>query len=166
MVNPAIDTDEIPFRLINWALLFSPLQDDATLAMAWSQLALAPVLDDALRHTAVKTFFIDLPQPQMPLTFSNALQRESSACHEDWMRISQQLGLERAGPVLPPDHMALACELLVHAWAHNDKALVQGMYERYFSPWLTLAQSRVDGPLASAIIVPFSRDVVRACVPG
>lgn len=156
-----MNANDIPFRLMNWALLWSPLQDDDTFVVAWHQLALEVPVDDSLRHAFVKTFVIDLPRPQMPLTFSNALQRESGACHEDWMRVSQQLGLERAGPVLPPDHMALACELLVHAWARDDKVLLQGMLERYFEPWLTLAQERVDASLFNALVVPFKQDIQR-----
>lgn len=159
-----MNTNDIPFRLMNWALLWSPLQGDDTLMAAWKELGLTPPLDDELRHGFVKTFFLDLPQPKMPLTFSNALQRESGACHEDWMRISQQLGLERAGPVLPPDHLALACELLVHAWAHEDDVLLHGIHERYLAPWLALARERLDSPLIAGVIASFDGDLQRVCM--
>lgn len=56
---------------------------------AWENLALPLPLETPLRHAFVKTFQMDLPQPAIPLMFSAALQRDVSACHEEWMRIAR-----------------------------------------------------------------------------
>lgn len=162
MKNRAHQTLEIPYLLVNWSLLWSPLNDREAMQAAWENLALPLPLETPLRHAFVKTFQMDLPQPAIPLMFSAALQRDASACHEEWMRIAGHLGLSRVGPTLSPDHLALACELLAHAIGQHDAVLVSGMIERYFQPWLTMASSRCEGPLRTGVIAPFQHTIARA----
>lgn len=150
---------ETPYLLVNWSLLWSPLNDSDAMLAAWENLALPLPLETPLRHAFVKTFQMDLPQPAIPLMFSAALQRDVSACHEEWMRIAGHLALSRLGPTLAPDHLALACELLAHAMGQHDSVLVSGMIGRYFQPWLTMASSRCDGPLRMGVIEPFQKTI-------
>lgn len=154
-----MDNRQIPYRLLNWSILFSPLQDNASLAVAWENLGLDGEFDDAMAQAYVRTFMVDIPQPKIPLLFSATLQREASACREDWMRIASHLGMQRVGASLQPDHLALACELLAHAWVQGDTVLLQGIGERYLMPWLEMAMEHCDEPLRSAALVPFEEEI-------
>lgn len=154
-----MDNRQIPYRLLNWSLLWSPLQDNATLATAWQNLGLDGEFDDTLSQAYVRTFLMDLPQPKVPLLFSATLQREAGACREEWMRIAEHLGMQRVGASLPPDHLALACELLAHAFAQAEPVLITGMVERYLQPWLDCAFDTTEEPLRSRLLQPFQEEL-------
>lgn len=132
-----------PFHFLHWAMLFSPLRDDDLAADAWQALELpgefSVIATDFNRH-----FVLDYPAPKASLMFSSLLQREAGACREEWMRIAAHLDIERTGPSLPPDHLALACEIVAHAITRNETLLLRGIAERYLLPWIQAAQSACE----------------------
>lgn len=131
------------FRFLHWAILFSPLRDDDLAADAWDALQL-PGDFHAIATDFNRCFVIDYPAPKASPIFSAQLQREAGACREEWIRITEHLGMERTGPSLPPDHLALALEILAHAMTRNEKVLVQGILQRYLLPWLDSAQNACE----------------------
>ncbi|CBL45595.1 hypothetical protein HDN1F_20120 [gamma proteobacterium HdN1] len=157
MPEPMLTSPAI--RLLDWSTLFSPIAETTEHALAWSHLGLAGTFDENTRKAYNSTFLISMPQPQVPLLFSSLLQREASACREDWMRVAAHLGLSREGASLPPDHIALACELLAHAWNRNERVLLEGAVERYFLPWLELAMERCDSSLKERLLAEFQQDI-------
>lgn len=132
-----------PFRFLHWALLFSPLRDDDLAADAWQALEL-PGDFHAIATDFNRQFVLDYPAPKASLMFSALLQREAGACREEWMRIAAHLDMERTGPSLPPDHLALACEIVAHTIRRHEILLLRGIAERYLSPWIQAAQSACD----------------------
>lgn len=147
------------YRLLNWSILFSPLSSSADLIDAWEYLGLAGEFDTSMNEVYVRTFLVDMPQPKIPLLFSSLLQREASACREDWMRVASHLGMKRTGASLPPDHLALACELLAHAWTAGEKVLLEAGLERYLIPWVECALELCEEPLRSTLLLPFRQDL-------
>lgn len=157
--NKNCQIDDIPYRLFNWSLLWSPLQSDDSLVGAWESLALCGHWSESSERF-IRTFLMDLPQPKIPLLFSALLQRESGACREEWMRIAHYLDMRRVGASLPPDHLALACEIMAHAWVRREDVLMAGMLSRYLLPWLECALDRCEEPLRSEVLIPFQGDII------
>lgn len=154
-----IPTPQPLLRLLHWAMLWSPLRDEALGADSWQALGLPGHYRD---HASAfnKLFVLDYPLPQVSLLLSFTLQREAGACREEWMRIAEYLGLTREGPSLPPDHLALACEVLAHCALHHERVLCTGITTRYLQPWLGKATAACSDPALSRMLVCFEQDVM------
>lgn len=146
-----------PYRFLHWAMLFSPLRDDDLAADAWETLQL-PGDFSAIATDFNRCFVLDYPAPKASPIFSALLQREAGACREEWMRIAAHLDLARTGPSLPPDHLALACEIIAHAITRNEQVLLQGILERYVMPWIRAAQEACEDPLMQDLLQHFQHD--------
>lgn len=148
-------------RLLHWALLWSPLRDDSLGNDTWQALGL-PGNYLAIAPRFNQMFFIDLPAPRIGLLFSAALGREAGACREEWMRIAEHLGMERIGPSLPPDHLALACEILAHSIQQQEKVLCKGIMQRYLQPWLAQAKAACEQDELQQMLQRFEEDLEMA----
>lgn len=147
-------------RLLHWAMLWSPLRDESLGEEAWECLGLpGRYQDQAVAFT--QAFILDLPAPVASPMFSVTLQREAGACREECMRIADYLGMERTGPSLPPDHLALACEMLAHGLRQQEQVLSEGLVERYLTPWIDTASRAVPASL-QPLLSAFHEDVLAA----
>lgn len=152
-------------NLLHWAMFWSPLRDDELGEECWQALA----LPGHYRDCAVlfnQRFVLDYPVPAVSLLLSSALQREAGSCREEWMRIAEYLGLQRQGPSLPPDHLALVCEMLAHGVHRQEAVLCNGIVDRYLQPWLVLARQVCTEPPLLIVLARFERDVRAASTMG
>lgn len=137
---PAPAIKDGTLRMIAWARLWSPLSDEATLRQAWEALAL-PIGYDAAGVEFWNTFHAGVPQPPVPLQLHALPGADGSALRETMLRIAEHLEVETSGPRLPPDHLALACELLGLAAEREEPVLVAGLMQHCIAPWAEAARA-------------------------
>jgi TorA maturation chaperone TorD len=63
----------------------------------------------------------------------------------DWMRVMSHLALKPGDQVLPPDHLAICCEIFAQAVARGEDLIVQELRSRYLLPWCDAAAGRLSG---------------------
>lgn len=149
--------------LIAWARVWSPLASAAERAEAWEALALPASLAE-VGAAYWSTFHAALPQPPVPLLLHVALGREGGQLREELSRVAGFLQLRWRERVLPPDHLAVACELLAAALENGDGRLAAELRDRYLRPWCALAHGRLaaGGGALTALVDAFSWDVEAA----
>lgn len=129
-------------RMLAWARLWSPLSDETTLRSAWEALEL-PGSYDASCIEYWNTFHAGVPQPPVPLQLHALPGADGGALREALLRVAEHLEVETSGRRLPPDHLALACELLALAIEREEPVLVAGLMQRCIAPWAEVAQRAV-----------------------
>jgi TorA maturation chaperone TorD len=67
------------------------------------------------------------------------------------MRVMAFLGLKPGASMLPPDHLAVACEVYAQALARDERVLVAELRARYFLPWCDVAAARLEGRLGEVV---------------
>lgn len=143
---------EAALALLAWARVWSPLASPAEREEARQALGL-DAADDAGYWS---TFHAALPAPRVPLLLHAALGREGAQLREELSRVAGFLQLRWRERVLPPDHLAAACELLAAALENGDDRLADELRRRYLQPWCAIAHERLAAdaspllPLADA----------------
>jgi len=146
-------SDADALALLAWARVWSPLASPAERDEARRALGLADG-DDAAAYWS--TFHAALPAPRVPLLLHAALGREGAQLREELSRVAGFLQLRWRDRVLPPDHVAAACELLAAALENGDDRLADELRRRYLQPWCAVARERLAAdaspllPLADA----------------
>lgn len=145
-------------RLLDWARVWSPSAPVAERVASWAALGLGEpcVLWD---HPFVAAFVVAAPVPRVPLLLHAALGRDGSAVREEWLRILAILDLEWHELRLPPDHLAVATELLAVAVAWCEVVLAFGILDRYLVPWANVAAERLDGEPLAALVAAYRSDL-------
>jgi hypothetical protein len=132
----------LPF--VAWSRVFSPLAPPAWREEAWQALSLPGRFADC-ESTFLSAFVVGFPAPDVPLLLHAALGREGGAVREDWMRVINHLGLRWKGKVLPPDHLAAACDVLACATVRGEDVLLRELCKRYVEPWCVFASEALAG---------------------
>ena len=132
----------LPF--VAWSRVWSPLSPEAWREEAWRALALPGRFADS-ESAFLSAFMVGLPAPDVPLLLHAALGREGGAVREDWMRVIAHLELSWNERVLPPDHLAAACDVLACAIERDEDILIRELCKRYLEPWCKLACDRLAG---------------------
>jgi hypothetical protein len=148
-----------PLVFAAWARVFSPLLDETLRREAWEQLDL-PADFSATQPALWKAFHIGLPQPPAPLLLHVLLGVDGGALRETMVRILEYLDLDWSDHRLPPDHLACVLELLGLAATHHEPVLVEGLRERYVSPWCERAYQALQSEPAMASLVERLREDV------
>ena len=144
--------------LLAWARVWSPLASSAERDAACAALGV-PIAGEASGYWS--TFHAALPAPRVPLVLHAALGREGAQLREELSRVARFLQLHWRQQVLPPDHLAAACELLAAALENDDEPLAAELRRRYLRPWCAVARERLaadDGPLR-VLADAFAEDV-------
>jgi hypothetical protein len=89
----------------------------------------------------ISTFHQGVPAPQISLLLHHTLNIPGDRAREDWMRAMSWLKLEWTEARLPPDHLAIACEVLLVANDKSETLLVEELKNRYLLPWCNLASN-------------------------
>lgn len=146
--------------LLAWARVWSPLATPTERAEAWQALGLAPA-DGAAGAAYWSTFHAALPAPRVPLLLHAALGREGAQLREELSRVASFLQLRWRERVLPPDHLAAACELLAAALENDDARLADELRRRYLHPWCAVARERLaaDASPLLALADAFAEDL-------
>jgi len=157
----AVAEAALPF--VAWSRVFSPLAPAAWREEAWRVLGLPGRFADC-ETEFVSAFVAGLPAPTAPLLLHATLGRDGGAVREDWMRVIGHLGMRWKDHRLPPDHLGVACDVLVEAIGHGETVLVAELRERYLDPWCVAAGAKLgDAPPAIAAIPPaFAGDLASA----
>jgi hypothetical protein len=145
-------------RLTQWARVWSPLASTEERLQAWEALE----LDDAGPGDQFWSLFHNgAPSPQVPLLFHAALGIPGDSAREDWMRSLNYLGLEWKDSVLPPDHLAVACDVVAYAAVQGEGVLVRELADRYLLRWSAYAAGKLGQSSAECAELPvrFSQDV-------
>ncbi len=148
----------VVWRMTRWACLWSPLASRGEHAMAWRSLGLpeSGPGDDfpGLFHTGI-------PSPRVPLLFHTALGIPGDGAREDWMRVMNYLNLEWKDRVLPPDHLAVACDVIAWAASRGETLLVSELVSRYLLRWCIFAGERLgdDYGVCAALPARFEQDL-------
>lgn len=127
---------------LDWARVWSPVVPVAETDAAWCALGL-PGDPVALHAGFLATFHYGAPVPAVPLVLHHTLNRPGDSAREDWMRVLAWLDLEFSDIRLPPDHLAVACEVLAVAQARNESVIVRELLARYLRPWCEVARHRL-----------------------
>lgn len=146
-------------RMLAWARLWSPLSNEATLRAAWEALEL-PGSYDASSIEYWNTFHAGVPQPPVPLQLHALPGADGSTLREALLRVAEHLEVETSGQRLPPDHLALACELYALAIEREEPVLVAGLMQRCIAPWAEAARRAMPGDRAgmAALLEAFLLD--------
>ncbi len=146
-------------RMLAWARLWSPLSEVATLHAAWEALALPGSYDTACVDFW-NTFHAGVPQPPVPLQLHALPGADGSTLRETLLRVAEHLEVETSGRLLPPDHLALACELYALAIEREEPVLVAGLVQRCIAPWSEAARTALQHGDArmTAILEAFQHD--------
>ena len=153
-MNPAAGCPDA-LALLAWARVWSPLASAAERDEACQALGLGSA-DSPVDHAYWSTFHAALPAPRVPLLLHAALGREGAQLREELSRVASFLQLRWRERILPPDHLAAACELLAAALENGDERLAAELRHRYLRPWCAMARERLaaDGspllPMADA----------------
>lgn len=126
-----------------WSRLWSPVAPPDVQQEAWQ------ALDIDLPHgTAVteftNTFHAGFPAPAVPLLVHAMLGLDGSSVREALVRVMVHLELDWAETTLPPDHVAVICDLLACSVAEDEQVLVRELLERYLLPWCEQAIVRLE----------------------
>jgi nitrate reductase assembly molybdenum cofactor insertion protein NarJ len=146
--------------LIAWARVWSPLATPAERDEAWQALGLPAAVEDA-GAAYWSTFHAALPVPRVPLLLHAALGREGAQLREELTRVASFLQLRWRDRILPPDHLAAACELLAAALENGDDRLAAELRHRYLQPWCAVARTRLtaDASPLLALVDTFAQDL-------
>lgn len=158
---PAVRSETL--CMLAWARLWSPIVDDAARAETWDALGL-PGGFEAQRRTYWNTFHAGVPQPPVPMQLHALLQCDGAHLRETLLRVAGHLEVEPGVQRLPPDHLALLCELLALAIEREERVLVKELIERYLEPWVQAALAAVPAGQAGTreLLLAFADDARRA----
>ena len=153
--------------LLAWARVWSPLASAAERDEAWQALGLGPA-DGAVDGAYWSTFHAALPAPRVPLLLHAALGREGAQLREELSRVASFLQLRWRERILPPDHLAAACELLAAALENGDERLATELRRRYLQPWCAMARERLaaDGSPLLLMADAFAQDLEPQAAPS
>lgn len=138
-------------RMTQWAIVWSPLASTEERMQAWQALELE---GDGPNDEFWGLFHNGAPSPRVPLLFHAALGIPGDGAREDWMRSLSYLGLEWKERMLPPDHLAVACDVLAFASQQGETVLVRELIERYLTRWVAHASARLEDSAGSCANLP------------
>lgn len=154
----------LPF--VAWSRVFSPLAPEAWRDEAWQALSL-PGKYAECESAFVSAFVVGLPAPDVPLLLHAALGLEGGSVREDWMRVIHHLELCWNEKTLPPDHLAVACDVMACAIELEEGVLIRELCKRYLEPWCTVASQRlIDKDEAVARLPALFAADLAACRKG
>jgi|ThiBioDrversion2_2_1062182.scaffolds.fasta_scaffold35925_2 hypothetical protein len=129
--------------LFAWSRIWSPVVPPDWYREAWAALGLPD--DEEFRDTGFcSTFHTGFPAPRVPLLLHAALNQPGDTVRMDWMRVMSHLGIAPGEHMLPPDHLAIDCEIFASAVARSEDVIVRELSERYLSPWCDTAIRRLS----------------------
>jgi hypothetical protein len=130
--------------LTAWARVWSPLLTRAERRESWQALGLPEPIEE-VEPECWRVFHAAVPAPPVPLLLHCLVGMDGAQAREDWLRAIHHLRLVWNGRVLPPDHLAAACEVTAAAVANDDRVLVRELLARYLDPWCAAAGARLMG---------------------
>lgn len=134
---------EVVATLRAWARVWSPLPGLEDKRASWEALGLPDPIED-VEPECWRIFHAAVPAPMVPLTLHSLAGMDGSQAREDWLRAIHHLQLAWSDRVIPPDHLAAACEVLAAAVEYEDRVLAGELLARYLEPWCAAAVQRLS----------------------
>lgn len=138
---------------IAWSRIWSPVVPHDSFVAAWRALELPG--DTTLRDNLFcSTFHAGFPAPQVPLLLHAALNLPGDHVRIDMLRAMAHLGLKAGAKMLPPDHLAVACEVTACALKAGEPVMVAELRDSYLVPWGAHAEAclaEADGDLREIV---------------
>lgn len=160
MTRLAVSTESLV--LIAWARIWSPMVPVEWFQEAWQALRL-PDDPDLRDMEFCSLFHVGVPAPRVSLLLHATLNQPGDVVRMDWMRVMSHLALKPGDQVLPPDHLAICCEIFAQAAARGEDLIVHELRARYLLPWCDAAARRLSGEDPRfAVIVEEFREAVEA----
>jgi hypothetical protein len=149
-----------PVTMMAWARVWSPVVPVALADAAWRDLEL-PGDPERVHSDFLSAFNYGAPAPLVPLILHHTLNLPGDSTREDWMRVIAWLDLKFGDIRLPPDHLAVACEVLAVAQQRDEEVIVAELLRRYIAPWCTIAAQKLtaSGSALAAIPERFAADL-------
>lgn len=164
--TPMRARQEAALPFLAWARVWSPLVSTPEREEAWRALGL-PQPFERFDAQLWGVFHAGVPAPAVPLLLHSALGREGGHVREEWMRVIRLLDLEWGDETLPPDHLAVACEVFAAAVENGDETLTRELAERYLVPWCRAADSRLAADRSALAVLPSAfAAAIAAVAPG
>lgn len=141
---------------IAWSRIWSPVVPRQASMAAWQALDLPR--DETLRDVIFcSTFHAGFPSPKVPLFLHEALNQPGDHVRMDFLRAMSHLRVKAGAKMLPPDHLAVACEIVACALSADEPVIVAEIRDRYLLPWCTAAEARLaeDDKRLSEIVQGF-----------
>jgi hypothetical protein len=127
---------------IAWSRVWSPVVPAPSFAAAWQALDLPQ--DGVVRDTLfVSAFHAGFPSPQVPLLLHVALNRPGDSVRMDFLRAMSHLGVKAGDHMLPPDHLAVACEIVARAITADEPVIADHIREHYLLRWCDASINRL-----------------------
>lgn len=127
---------------IAWSRIWSPVVPCEAFVATWGALDLPD--DAALRDTEFfSTFHAGFPAPKVPLFLHEALNLPGDHARIDFLRAMAHLGVKAGDKMLPPDHLAVACEIVACALSAGEQVIAAEIRDRYLLPWCAAAGARL-----------------------
>jgi len=141
----------LPF--LAWARVWSPLVSRSEREEAWRALGLPQPFEE-LEGRFWAIFHTGVPAPTAPLLLHAVLGLDGGHVREEWMRVLTLLELEWGKSTLPPDHLAIACEIFAAAIENGDATLTRELAERYLLPWCHAVDAALAGEGTALAVLP------------
>ena len=147
--------------LLLWARLWSPVAPVEAVCEAWRELDLSGDPEDR-QAEFLAGFHHGTPLPVVPLLLHHTLGLSGDSTREEWMRVLAWLDLGFGHIRLPPDHLAIACEVLAVAAGRGERLICEELAGRYLRPWTEIATERLDAAGSSLTELPlrFAEELV------
>lgn len=125
---------------VAWSRIWSPAVPHEVFVAAWRALVLP---GDATLRDAVfcSTFHAGFPAPEVPLLLHAALNRPGDHVRMEILRAMAHLGVKAGPKMLPPDHLAIVCEVTACALKAGEAVMVAEFRDRYLVPWCAQAEA-------------------------
>ncbi|MGE0621235.1 MAG: hypothetical protein AB7I04_13470 [Pseudomonadales bacterium] len=136
-----------------WARLWSPLADSSSFREAWQALGIEGDVD-ALQAGFIGTFHYGAPLPEVPLLLHHTLNLPGDSAREEWMRVMSWLNLKFGEVRLPPDHLAIACDVLAVVEQRGEALIREELVRRYLQPWCLIASKRLTATGSALLALP------------
>ena len=150
-------THDSALRMLAWSRIWSPLVSDELREEAWAALDLPGTFSE-LSAEYWSLFHVGSPMPQISTLLHAALGREGAPVREDWMRVTNHLGLRWNEARLAPDQLGVACEVYACAIEREEPVLIGELRSRYLLPWCEVAVAGLENAPAGLAGLPVRFD--------
>ncbi len=146
-----------------WSRLWSPFLDREQFQDAAATQDLSEWIQS--NYEAVfNLFHIGFPAPAIPPLMHAALNLDGGRVREDIVRIMSFMDLQWSEHRLPPDHLAVLCDILAALLHEQQLPLAKALLDRYMIPWVTYAsqqlQQQEHSSAAAEFLKVFTADVI------
>lgn len=137
-----------------WAKLWSPFMDREQFQRSAQQ----QDLSEPVQHSydaIFNLFHVGFPAPTVSALMHASLNQDGGRVREDIVRILSFMDLQWSEQRLPPDHIAVLCDILAALVYERQLPLANLLLERYILPWLTISNDQLGSIAGTELVSEF-----------